>query len=166
MLLFVVTNGLQRLGTTSDVLVSQWTCLVLVGLTGLSYHPILARHNLMLTGSMPCCGCQVAFRWERRLSVAYFFLGWNALLAIGYLWYRERQQREITGDERADKINRGQSAAAGCGSGRLKMRRPYTARQSGLEREIVWIMCVPWPLDRSCENDVSCLTGISRQYHI
>ena len=54
-------------------------------------------------------GRQVAFRWERRLSVAYFFVGWNALLAIGYLWYRQRQEREITGDDRTDKINRGQS---------------------------------------------------------
>lgn len=48
----------------------------------------------------------VAERWERRLSFAYFFLGWNALAGVIWVWYSGRQKRELTGDERGDKIAR------------------------------------------------------------
>ena len=72
---------------------------------------------------------QVAYRWERRLSVAYFFLGWNALLAIGYLWYRGRQQRELTGDERTDKINRGERQGGPTRSTEVRDREDRQDRQ-------------------------------------
>ncbi|KAF0292564.1 hypothetical protein FJT64_009459 [Amphibalanus amphitrite] len=81
----------------------------------------------------------VAFRWERRLSVAYFFVGWNTLLAVGWLWYRQRQQRELTGDERTDKINRAQKPHGGnliSTGGRRHRPTDATDRPRGRERQL------------------------------